>query len=61
MAVNNSIPAAPQSGRISLHNLETGKKLCQHARIADRRPRSPLAWRFRFLPDLKDGVSTEET
>ena len=46
-------------GRISLHNLETGKRLCQNARIADCRPRSPLAWRFRFLPVLKDGVSTE--
>lgn len=48
------------SGRISLHNLETGKRLCQHARIADCRPRSPLAWRFRFLPALNDGVSTEQ-
>ena len=48
-------------GRISLHNLETGKRRCQHARVADCRPRSPLAWRFRFLPVLKDGVSTEQT
>ena len=48
-------------GRISLHNLETGKRLCQNARIADCRPRTPLAWRFRFLPVLKDGVSTERT
>ena len=48
-------------GRISLHNLETGKRLCQHARITDCRPRSPLTWRFRFLPALKDGVSTEQT
>ena len=39
----------------------TGKRLCQHARIADCRPRSPLAWRFRFLPVLKDGVSTKQT
>ena len=29
--------------RISLHSLDTGKRLCQHARIADCRPRSPLA------------------
>ncbi|MCY4121829.1 MAG: RRXRR domain-containing protein, partial [Acidobacteria bacterium] len=49
------------SGRISLHNLETGKRLTVHARITDCRPRSPLAWRFRFLPVLKDGVSTEQT
>ena len=47
-------------GRISLHNLETGTRLCQNARVADCRPRSPLAWRFRFLPVLKDGVSTEQ-
>ena len=45
--------------RISLHDLETGRRLCQNARIADCRPRSPLAWRFRFLPVLKDGISTE--
>ena len=45
--------------RISLHNLETGKRLTQGARIADCRAHSPLAWRFRFLPVLKDGVSTE--
>ena len=49
------------SDRISLHNLETGKRLCQHARIADCRPRSPLTWRFRFLPVLNDGVFTEQT
>ena len=49
------------AGLISLHNLETGKRLCQNARIADCRPRTPLAWRFRFLPVLKDGVSTEQT
>ena len=48
-------------GRISLHHLETGKRLCQNGRIADCRPRSPLAWRFRFLPALKGGVSTEQT
>ncbi len=47
------------AGRISLHSLETGKRLQQDARIADCRPRTPLAWRFRFLPALKDGVSTE--
>ncbi len=45
--------------RISLHNLETGKRLCQNARIADLRPRTPLAWRFRFLPAVNGGVSTE--
>jgi hypothetical protein len=46
-------------GRISLHDLKTGRRLCQNALIAGCRPRSPLAWRFRFLPALKDGVSTE--
>ena len=46
-------------GKISIHNLETGQRLDQHARIADCRPRAPLAWRFRFLPALKGGVSTE--
>ena len=49
------------SGRISLHNLKTGKRLSPHARIADCRPRSPLAWRFRFLLVLNDEVSTEQT
>ena len=48
-------------GRISIHNLQTGKRLDQHARIADCRPRAPLTWRFRFLPALKGGVSTERT
>ena len=47
------------AGRISLHNLETGKRLCQNAQIADCRPRTPLAWRVRFLPAMKDGFSTE--
>ena len=47
------------AGQISLHSLETGKRLQQHARIADWRPRTPLSWRFRFLPALEDGVSTE--
>ena len=46
--------------RISLHNLKTGRRLCQNAQFADCRPRRPLAWRFRFLPALKDGVSTEK-
>ena len=36
--------------RISLHNLETGKRLCQNARIADYRPRSPLAVAIPFPP-----------
>ena len=48
-------------GRISLHNLETGQRICRSAKIADCRPRSPLAWRFRFLPALKGEVPTEGT
>ena len=44
-------------GRVSLNNLETGKRLTQNGRRSDLRPRSPLAWRSRFLPGLKAGVS----
>ena len=46
-------------GRISLHNLKTGQRVSRSAQSADCRPRSPLAWRFRFLPALKGGVPTK--
>ena len=49
------------AGRVSLHNLETGKRVTQGARRSDLRARSPLAWRSRFLPGLKAGVSTGGT
>ena len=41
------------NGRLSLHNIETGRRLTQKAKTTDCQPRKPLAWRFRFLPALK--------
>ena len=38
-------------GRISLHSLETGKRLCQNAKPADIRFLTYSTWRARFLPD----------
>jgi len=37
-------------GRVSLHHLKTGKRLCQNAKPAKCRVRSILKWRARLLP-----------
>ena len=37
-------------GRVSLHQLQTGKRLCQNAKPAECRGRSLLKWRARLLP-----------
>lgn len=37
-------------GRVSLHHLKTGKRLCQNAKPAECRVRSLLKWRARLLP-----------
>ena len=36
--------------RVSLHHLQTGKRLCQNAKPAECRVRSLLKWRARLLP-----------
>jgi hypothetical protein len=45
-------------GRVSLHNIETGKRLCQNAKVEDIKQLTFNYWRSRFLPALKDKVST---
>lgn len=47
-------------GRVSLHSLEDGKRLCQNAKPSEIRKRTYNTWRRRFLPALKDGFSAPE-
>ena len=49
------------NGRISLHDLKTNKRLCQNAKVEDCKILTTLKWRPRFLPSLKEGVSTRNT
>ena len=44
-------------GKISLHSIETGKRLTQSAKPQDVAFKSYNIWRTRFLPVLKGGVS----
>jgi hypothetical protein len=37
-------------GKLSLHGLSTGERLCQKAKLVDCRPRVVLRWRARLLP-----------
>ena len=43
-------------GRLSLHALTDGKRLCQNAKPTDCRRRVILRWRARLLPAPKQGV-----
>ncbi len=45
-------------GRVSLHNVESGKRLCQSVKVEDLVTLTRLAWRTAFLPSLKEGVSS---
>jgi hypothetical protein len=48
------------AGKVSLHSLATGKRICQNAKPSDITFKTYNTWRARFLPALKDGVSTRE-
>lgn len=43
-------------GRVTLHNVGTGKRLCRNAKISDLKILTQLKWRTAFLPSLKEGV-----
>jgi len=45
------------AGRISLHSLFDGRRLCQNARPLDCKFLAYASWRARLLPCLKTGVS----
>jgi hypothetical protein len=45
------------NGRLSLHSLEDGKRLCQNAKSSDCQFLAYASWRTRLLPGLKTGVS----
>lgn len=45
------------AGRVSLHSLDSGKRLSQKAKPAELKLKTYNTWRRRFLPALKDGVS----
>ena len=43
--------------RVSLHSIETGKRLTTYAKLPDLRILTTISWRAQFLPTLTDGVS----
>ena len=43
--------------RVSLHSIEAGKRLTQHAKIPDLRVLTTISWRAQFLPATSNGVS----
>jgi hypothetical protein len=45
------------NGRLSLHSLEDGKRLCQNAKSSDCQFLAYASWRTRLLPGLKTGGS----
>ena len=48
-------------GQLSLHDLQTGKRLTQSAKVADCRPIKLVRWRTRLVPlPARDGVSAVE-
>ena len=46
--------------RISLHSIETGKRIVQNVKVSDCQFLTYNTWRSRFFPALKDGVSTRK-
>jgi hypothetical protein len=48
------------NGRISLHSLETGKRITQSAKKEDLKTLTNLKWRVAFIPGLKAGVSSHK-
>jgi len=47
-------------GRVSLHSISDGKRLCQNARVGDLTFKTYNTWRRHFLPGLKAGASVSE-
>lgn len=43
--------------RVSLHSIETGKRLTQNAKLSDLRILTTISWRAQFLPATSSGVS----
>ena len=43
--------------RVSLHSIETGKRITQDAKIPDLRVFTTISWRAQFLPAASNGVS----
>jgi len=43
--------------RVSLHSIETGKRLTQNAKLSDLRILTTITWRAQFLPATSNGVS----
>ncbi len=43
--------------RVTLHSIETGKRLTQNAKIPDLRVLTTITWRAQFLPATSSGVS----
>ena len=49
------------AGRVSLHAIGDGKRICQNAKAGDLMLKTYNTWRRRFLPGLKAEVSAPET
>jgi hypothetical protein len=47
--------------RVSLHSVDTGKRLTQNAKVSDLLILSKLQWRTQFLPALNGEVSLRES
>jgi len=43
--------------RVSLHSIETGKRITQSAKLPDLRILTTIAWRAQLISDISDGVS----
>ena len=43
--------------RVSLHNIDAGKRLTQNAKLPDLRVLTTISWRAQFLPATSSGVS----
>ena len=43
--------------RVSLHDIDTGKRLTQNANLSDLQILTTISWRAQFLSALADGVS----
>lgn len=56
-----TIVGGSSKGRLSLHKVETNKRICQNVKVEDCAILTKLKWRPRFLPSLKEGVSTRNS
>jgi hypothetical protein len=46
------------AGRVSLHSVFDGRRLCRNAKPSEIKMLTYNAWRMRFLPTVNDGIST---